>query len=411
MVIDMHVKRSNGETVAPECLSSDFADGLLDERALQAAAGRAAGLGELRTEELKINLGPQHPSTHGVYRAVITVDGELVTNIEPHIGYLHRCFEKIAEAQTYSQFMPFTDRMDYVSSMLNNWGYAMAVERLAGINVPERAEYIRVIVGELNRIASHLVYYTTAGLDLGALTPFFWLFEDREEILDLFNKVCGARQTFNYIRIGGVSQDVPDGWTGEVSEFLNQFEEHLVDFKKILLDNWIFKERMIDVGKFSAEDALCWGATGPCLRASGVAYDVRKDDPYSVYPRLEFEVAVRYGGDNYDRTLVRFDEMRQSIRILRQAIEQIPGGPVMADGLPWMICPPPGEAYAHVESSRGDLGFFVVSDGTPKPYRLKIQGPSFANLQAFPAMATGSYVADTIAILGTIDPIFGEVDR
>lgn len=367
--------------------------------------------GELKTEELELNLGPQHPSTHGVYRAVVKIDGELITSIDSHIGYLHRCFEKIAENRTYHQFVPFTDRMDYISSMLNNWGYAMAIEKLAGIEVPERAEYIRAIVGELNRIASHLIYYTTAGLDTGALTPFFWLFEAREHILTLFEKVSGARQTYNYVRIGGVSRDISGDWIDEAKAFIKLFKPLLDDFEKILLGNYIFKERMIGVGVLSAEDALQCGVTGPILRASGVPYDVRKDDPYSVYPRFEFDVAVCFNGDNYDRTYVRFEEMRQSIRIIEQAFDQIPDGPIMAEGLPWLLCPPPGEVFAHVESSRGDLGFYVVSDGGPKPYRVKIQGPSFANLQAFPAMATNSYIADAVAILGTIDPVFGEVDR
>jgi len=369
------------------------------------------GPDNLITEELELNLGPQHPSTHGVYRAVVMIDGELITSVDSHIGYLHRCFEKIAENRTYQQYMPFTDRMDYISSMLNNWGYAMAVEKLADIEVPERAEYIRVIVGELNRISSHLVYYTTAGLDTGALTPFFWFFEDREHILTLFEKLCGARQTYNYIRIGGVAGDLSEDWIVETRAFIEMFKSHFGDFEKILLGNYIFKERMVGVGVLSATDALKWGVAGPILRASGISYDVRKNDPYSVYPRLDFDVAVYFNGDNYDRTLVRFEEMRQSVRIIEQALDQIPDGPVMAEGLPWMLCPPPGEAFAHVESSRGDLGFYIESDGSPKPYRLKIQGPSFANLQAFPAIATNSYIADAIAILGTIDPVFGEVDR
>jgi NADH-quinone oxidoreductase subunit D len=363
------------------------------------------------TEELMVNVGPQHPSTHGVFRAVVTVDGEVVTKVDPHIGYLHRCFEKIAENRTYAQFMPYTDRLDYISAMLSNWAYALAVEKLAGIEVPERAEYLRVIMGEFNRITSHLIYYSTTGMDTGALTPFFWLFEDREKILDLFEDVCGARQSFNYMRIGGVSADIPDGWIDRALKFFEYFEGHMVDLETILIGNSIFKQRMIGVGEFPSKAALRMGATGPCIRATGVPADVRRTDPYSIYDRFEFDIPVGKRGDNYDRTVVRFEEIRQSIRIIKQALERIPDGPIIAEGIPRLLCPPEGSAFAHIESSKGDLGFLIVSDGGPKPYRLKIQGPSFANLQAFPAIAKNSYVADMITILGTLDPVFGEVDR
>jgi len=366
---------------------------------------------EIVTEELTINFGPQHPSAHGVLRAVFKVDGEIVTDIDPQIGYLHRCFEKIAENRTYTQFIPFTDRMDYLSSMLNNWGYCMAVEKLAGIEVPERAEYIRVIVGELNRIASHLIFLTTAGLETGALTPFFYYFDEREKILTLFEKVCGARLTYNYLRIGGVRADLPDGWLEETKDFVDHLKKAIVEYDNLLLQNYIFKKRMVGVAPFSAEDSLAWGITGPALRATGVAYDVRRVDPYSVYPRIDFDVCVRSGCDNYDRACIRSDEVKQSLRIIEQAIEQVPDGPVMADGIAKVFKPAAGEAFGHVESSRGDLGFYVVSDGTTKPYRVKIQGPSFANLQAFPPMAKGTYFADTVLALGTLDPVFGEVDR
>lgn len=370
----------------------------------------ARNAGKIVTEEMMVNVGPQHPSTHGVFRAMVTVDGEVVTKLEPHIGYLHRCFEKLAENRTYEQFLPYTDRLDYITAMLSNWAYALAVEKLAGIKVPERAEYLRVIMGELNRISSHLIYYSTAGMDTGALTPFFWMFEDREMILDLFEEVCGARQTFSYIRIGGVSADIPDGWTDKVLKFFDHFDKHLVDLEAILLGNSIFKQRMVGVGQFPAKAALRMGATGPCIRASGVPADVRRTDPYSIYDRFEFDIPVGRNGDNYDRTLVRFEEIRQSIRIIKQALDHIPNGPITAN-VPRLLCPPVGMAFAHIESSKGDLGFLLVSDGGPKPYRLKIQGPSFANLQAFPAIAKNSYVADMITILGTLDPVFGEVDR
>jgi NADH-quinone oxidoreductase subunit D len=365
----------------------------------------------IATEDLMVNVGPQHPSTHGVFRAMVTVDGEVVTKVDPHIGYLHRCFEKLAENRTYAQFMPYTDRLDYISAMLSNWAYALAVEKLAGITVPERAEFLRVIMGEFNRITSHLIYYSTAGMDTGALTPFFWLFEDREMILDLFEDVCGARQSFNYMRIGGVSDDIPSDWIDRALKFFDHFEKHLVDLEAILLGNAIFKQRMVGVGAFPPKAALRMGATGPCIRATGVPADVRRTDPYSVYDRFEFDIPVGKKGDNYDRTVVRFEEIHQSIRIIKQAFDYMPEGPIIAEGVPRLLCPPEGSVFAHIESSRGDLGFFLVSDGGPKPYRLKIQAPSFANLQAFPAIAKNSYVADMITILGTLDPVFGEVDR
>lgn len=365
----------------------------------------------IRTEELRINFGPQHPSAHGVFHAIFTVDGEIVTHIEPSIGYLHRCFEKIAENRTYTQFIPYTDRMDYVSSMLNNWGYVIAVEKLAGITVPERAEYIRVIVGELQRIASHLVLLTTAGLETGALTPYFYYFDEREKIFSLFEKVCGARLTYNYMRIGGVKADLPDGWLEETLSVVQKIQKNMLEYDKLLLGNYIFKKRMKGVAIFSAEQALDWGLTGPSLRASGLACDVRKDDPYSVYPRFDFDVVVKFAGDNYERIVARSEEIQQSIKIIKQAIEQIPDGPIMADGISKVFKPPVGEAFGHVESSRGDLGFYIISDGTTKPYRVKIQGPSFANLQALPAMSTGTYFGDVVLTLGTLDPVFGEVDR
>ncbi|HZD60558.1 MAG TPA: NADH-quinone oxidoreductase subunit D [Anaerolineae bacterium] len=365
----------------------------------------------IRTEELTIHFGPQHPSAHGVFHAIFHVDGEIVTKIEPDIGYLHRCFEKIAENRTYAQFVPYTDRMDYVASMTNNWAYCLAVEKLADIEVPERAEYIRVIVGELQRIASHLVFLSTAGLEAGAITPFVYFFDDREEILSLYEKVCGARLTYNYIKIGGVRADLPDGWLDETLAFVTKLKEKMYDYDRLLLGNYIFKKRFIGVAPFSAEQALDWGLTGPPLRSTGVAYDVRKVDPYSVYPRLDFDVVVRFKGDNYDRAYIRSDEIKQSIRIIEQAIEQIPEGPVIAKGVPNLLTPPVGEAYGHIESPRGDLGYYIVSDGTPKPYQVKIQGPSFGNLQALPAMSEGTYFGDVILTLGTLDPVFGEVDR
>jgi len=385
----------------------------LDNLDVEFGANGEAGAseGDIRSEELAINFGPQHPSAHGVFRAIFHVDGEVITRIEPKIGYLHRCFEKIAENRTYTQFIPYTDRMDYVSSMLNNWAYVLTVEKLAGIEVPERAEYIRVIVGELQRIASHLVFLTTAGVETGATTPYMYYFDEREQILNLYERVCGARLTYNYMRIGGVSADLPEGWLEETKVFLKRLEKTMNETDRLLLGNYIFKKRMTGMVRFEAEDALKWGITGPSLRAAGVPYDVRKVDPYSVYPRFDFDVCVRHNCDNYDRAAIRSDEVRQSMRIIEQAIEQIPDGPVKAEGIPKAFKPEAGEAYGHVEASRGDLGFYIVSDGTTKPYRVKIQGPSFGNLQALPAMAEGSYFGDVILAFGTLDTVFGEVDR
>ncbi len=365
----------------------------------------------LKTEELVLNFGPQHPSAHGVLRAIFNLDGEVVTKIVPYIGYLHRCFEKIAEKRTYSQFMPFTDRMDYVSSMHNGWAYAMTVEKLADIKVPERAEYLRVIFAEFQRIASHLLFLATTATEAGALSPFFYFFDERERILWLFERLCGARLTYNYVRIGGVSADLPDGWLEDALAFINRLEKTILEYDKLLLGGYIFKKRMKGVAPFSAERALDWGITGPPLRSTGIPYDIRRSDPYSVYPRMDFDVVIKDNGDNYDRVCIRSDEIKQSLKILKQAIEQLPDGPIIADGVAKDIRPPAGEAFAHVESSRGDLGYYIVSDGSIKPYRVKIQGPSFANLQAFPAIAEGAYLGDVVLTLGTLDPVFGEVDR
>ncbi|MBS3908724.1 MAG: NADH-quinone oxidoreductase subunit D [Actinobacteria bacterium] len=382
-----------------------------NETGVAAASELERAIKDIKTDVLTINFGPQHPSAHGVFRGVFEVDGEIITRIDSHIGYLHRCFEKIAEHRTYTQFIPFTDRMDYLSAMLNNWGYTMSVEKLAEIAVPERAEYLRIIVGELNRIASHLVFLSTAAIETGALTPYFYYFDERERILLLFEQLCGARFTYNYMRIGGVRIDAPEGWFDDVLAFCERLEKSMVDYDKLLLGNYIFKKRMKGVAPFSAEQALSWGLTGPSLRASGVNYDVRKADPYSVYPRIDFDEVVLCNGDNLDRVIARSQEIRQSLKIIEQAVAQIPDGLIVTPDLPRYITPAPGEAYAHIESSRGDLGFFIVSDGSPKPYRVKIQGPSFGNLQALPAMATGCYFSDAVLIFGTLDTVFGEVDR
>lgn len=363
------------------------------------------------TEELRLNFGPQHPSAHGVLHLVIDLDGEVLMGITPHIGYLHRGIEKIAEARTYAQIIPLTDRLDYVSSMNNNSAYVMAVEKLAGIPVPERAEFIRVIMTELNRIASHLVWLGTAGADTGAATMALYCFRERERVVELFEAVCGARMTYNFTRIGGVAKDLPEGFAELAKPFLEDFKAKVDDYEHLLLDNYIFRKRTVGIGVLPKKEAVSYGASGPVLRASGVKYDIRKNDPYSVYDRFKFDIPTGKNGDSWDRVKVRVDELRQSVRIVEQALEQIPEGPIQTAGIPRLLAPEPGEVYAHVESPRGELGFYIVSDGSPKPYRLKIRSPAFTNLSTLPRLAMGNMIADLVAILGSLDPVFGEIDR
>lgn len=364
----------------------------------------------LRTEEFLINVGPQHPSTHGVFRVVLGLEGEKVVSVEPHIGYLHRGVEKIAENRTYHQFIPYTDRMDYVGAMLSNWAYVRAVEKLAGIEVPPRAEYIRVIVGELQRIASHLVSLGTGGLDAGAFTFFLYAFREREEILRLFEKICGARLTYSYFRFGGVSRDINSEFEKGVRKFLKTFPSKLDEYRELLFENPIFLRRTKGVGVLPAEVALEAGASGPVLRGSGVARDLRKIEGYSVYKDFEFLVPTGKNGDSWDRFWVRLEEMRQSAEIIRQALDGLPEGDFQTP-VPRYLSPPPGEAYAAVEGTKGELGFYVVSDGSFKPYRLKVRSPAYANLALLPYLLTGSQLADFPIILGSLDPVFGEVDR
>ncbi len=365
----------------------------------------------VETREFLLNMGPQHPSTHGVFRVILKIEDEVVLEAEPVIGYLHRGVEKIAENRTYKQVIPHTDRLDYVSSMLNNWGYVRAVEKLADIEVPERAEYIRVIVGELNRIGSHLIALGTAALDVGAFTLFLYAFRERERILTILEKVCGARMTYSYLRFGGVSQDINDDFINACREFLKDFPEKLREYNDLLIQNPIFKQRTKGVGVLSKELALSCGASGPTLRASGIPRDLRKDEGYSVYPQLEFEVPVGERGDSWDRTWVKMEEMKQSARLVEQALENLPQGDYLNKEVPHVLTPPPGEAYAAVESSRGEQGYFVVSDGSIKPYRLKIRSPAFSNLSLLPHLLPGCQLADVPVILGSLDPVFGEVDR
>ncbi|MDZ4654675.1 MAG: NADH-quinone oxidoreductase subunit D [Coriobacteriia bacterium] len=363
------------------------------------------------SEELVVNIGPSHPSTHGVCRMVVTLDGEIVRHVEVVIGHLHRGIEKMAENRTYLQVVPLTDRLDYVGSMYANWAYCRAVERVAGIRVPERAEYIRVIVCELQRIASHMMSVGPVGADTGATSVFMYTFNQREQVVDLFEQLCGARLTYNYVRPGGVSMDTPEGWADNVRAFCRSHPTAMAEIDRLLFGNVIARQRMKGIGVLSAEDAVAWGASGPVARGSGVSWDLRRDDAYSIYPRLDFDVPVGSNGDCYDRARVRLWECIESCRIIEQALDQMESGPVMAEGIPRLLAPPPGEAYDHIESARGSLGVYLVSDGTPRPYRMKVRSPAFCNLALLPKLGEGHTLSDLVVILGSLDPVFGEVDR
>lgn len=367
-------------------------------------------MGDLRTEEFMVNMGPIHPSTHGVCRLLLTMDGEQIVKIEPIIGFLHRSMEKICENRTYAQCIPLSDRFEYVTSMSCNQVFSMAFERLAGIEVPERAEYLRVIMLELNRIASHLIFYGTTAMDLGALTPFLYGFREREAIIDLLEMTCGQRLTYNYIRIGGVSKDIPQQFIPECRKALNTLKNKLNDYEGLLNENPIWLARTKGIGRLPAETALSYGVSGPVLRASGVNYDIRKDDPYSIYDRFDFKVAVEQNGDCYDRYLVRLEEIKQSMNIIEQALDGLPEGPIKAKVSP-NFKPPVGEVYTRIENSRGEMGVYVISDGSKKPLRLKMRGGSFNQLQVLPEIATGILIADLVAIFATFDIILPEVDR
>lgn len=365
----------------------------------------------LPIEELVVNVGPSHPSTHGVGRVIVHLDGDVVVKAEPVIGYLHRGIEKMAENRTYLQVVPLTDRLDYVGSMYANWAYCRAVERLAGIRVPERAEYLRVIVCELQRIASHMMGVGASAADTGAFTFFVYAFDQRERVVELFETLCGARLTYNYVRPGGVSFDAPEGWTDDVLAFTSAHRAALDEMDNLFFGNVITRGRLKGVGVLSAEDAIAWGASGPTARASGVNLDLRKHDPYSVYPLMDFDVVVGERGDAYDRGRVKLLECYESCRIIEQAISQMHGGAVKADGLPRLITPPAGDAYDHIESARGSLGVYLVSDGSPRPYRMHVRSPAFCNMALLPLLATGHTLSDLIVVLGSLDPVFGEIDR
>ena len=365
----------------------------------------------LDTEPVVVNMGPQHPSTHGVFRMRVTFDGEVIVDLEPIFGYLHRGIEKLAEHKTYLQNMPYTDRLDYLASMSNNMAYAMAVEKLAGIEVPERAEYLRVIMAELMRISSHLVGVGSLFNDMGAfMTPFLYMYREREKILDLFEMVCGQRLTYNYMRFGGVSHDVPVEFMPTLKRFIDEMPRYIDEYDQLLAENEIVLARSKGVGILPADKAINASTSGPVLRGSGVKWDLRKDNPYSIYDRFDFDIPTGTIGDVYDRYRVRVEEMRQSVRIVKQAMEQIPEGDVRTR-VPFPLRPPPGEAYVSIEAPKGELGFYLVSDGSAKPYRFKIRAPSFINLTMLRDMAVGWKLADAIIIFGSIDICMGEVDR
>jgi NADH-quinone oxidoreductase subunit D len=364
----------------------------------------------LEGSELVLNMGPQHPSTHGVLRVVLKLDGERVTGLECVIGYLHRGVEKIAENRTYTMFAPYVDRMDYVAAVSNGLGYCLAIEKLISVEAPPSAQATRVILTELNRIASHLLWLGTHALDLGAMSPLFYTFREREHVLKIFENYCGARLTTHAFRIGGLQYELYDGFEQEVRAFCESMKPRLDEYDQLLTGNRIWVERLRGVGILDAEACKAYGVTGPLLRAAGVAWDLRKAQPYSGYEQYEFAIPTRTTGDSYDRFLVRMAEMRESLKIIEQAVARIPTGPILAR-VPKVLKPPVGEVYVSIEAPKGELGYFVVSDGTTQPYRVRVRPPSFLNLQALEKMAVGAMVADVVAIIGTIDIVLGEVDR
>lgn len=364
-------------------------------------------------ETYYLNMGPQHPSTHGVLRLQLHLEGERILAVSPVIGYGHRAHEKMAENRDFLMFLPNTSRIDYLSGMIYNLGYCQAIEKIMGIEVPERAEYIRIIAGELNRISSHLLWLGTYLLDLGGITPFLYCFDDRERILDILDSVTGSRLTYCYGRFGGVTMDVDDAFLQATSSFCAYFHERLGEYEDLVTDNVIFRSRTEGVGPFSADLIQRFGLSGPCLRASGMARDVRKDEPYGIYDRLDFDVPVGVtdDGDCFDRYTVRVAEMVQSMRLIEQALRDIPEGPVMAAKVPKKIKPPAGDYYFAVESARGHFGMYIYSDGTDTPFRIKLRTPSFVHVSTMVEALVGTMLADTISILGSIDIVIPEIDR
>lgn len=389
------------------------------------------------TETMILNMGPQHPSTHGVLRLILELDGERVVDARPDIGFLHSGIEKTGEHRTYRQVLPYTDRMDYVSAMTHNLGYVLAVEKLLGIAVPPRTEYIRVVMAELSRLASHLIWLGSSALDLSGVSSavLMYSFWEREKILNLFEAVSGSRMTPSYFRIGGLAADLPEGWVDQARAVTRQLPKQLDDMERVLTHNPIFRQRTVGIGRLSAADAVAYGITGPVLRGTGVRYDVRKAIPYSGYDRFDFDIPVGERGDVYDRYLVRVAEMRQSLRIVEQALHGLPDGPIdVADrkvvlppraeldtSMEALIHhfklvtegfhPPEGQVFLSVEASKGELGYYLVSDGSPQPYRFRVRAPSFAVVQVLPLMIKGGLIADVVSTIGSIDLVMGEVDR
>lgn len=364
----------------------------------------------IKTQEITINFGPQHPSSHGVFRATLTLDGETITKEVNHLGYLHRGMDKLAESRTYTQFIPYTDRLDYTGGMLNNLGYVQTVEKLMGIEVPERAEYIRIIMAELQRIAAHQIYVGSLPNDLSGTTAFLYCINDRERILNLFEMTCGSRLTPSYMRIGGVPEDVSPQFMEDLKKLVESMPADFDEYDGIITGNEIFQARCKGIGVVSKEMALDYGFTGPNARASGVDYDLRRDEPYGIYDRFDFDVPVYQEGDIFARFKVRMDEMRQSLRIVEQAMKNIPDGPIMAK-VPKVLKPEAGEAFHRIEGSKGQLGFYIVSDGSTKPYRLHVHSPAFVNAGIMPEISKGNLIQDFVANLGSIDPVLGEIDR
>lgn len=364
----------------------------------------------IRTEEMLLNVGPQHPSTHGVFRLVLKIDGEIIVEAKPVIGYLHRGTEKLAENLQYTQIIPYTDRMDYVSAMTNNYVIVHAVETMMGVQIPERAEYLRVLAMELNRVASHLLWWGTFILDFGATSPLLYAFRDREMILNLLNELSGARLTFNYMRVGGVKWDAPEGWIEKVAEFVPYLREQLKGFHQLVSGNEIFLNRTKNIGTYTKEEAIQYSLSGPNLRSAGVKWDLRKDEPYSIYDRFDFNIVTRDEGDVLARYHVRMGEIVESLKIIEQAVQQFPKqGEIMAK-VPKIIKAPKGEAFVRIEGSRGEIGCYISSDGKKEPYRLKFRRPSFYNLQILPKLLVGESISNLIAILGAVDIVLGEVD-
>jgi len=396
---------------------------------------KSAPPGEAQIKSFTMNFGPQHPAAHGVLRLVLEMDGEVVERADPHIGLLHRGTEKLIEYKTYLQAVPYFDRLDYVSPMCQEHAFALGVEKLLGIEAPPRAKYIRTLYAEITRILNHLLNVTAFAIDVGAITPLLWAFEERERLLEFHERVSGARFHAAYFRPGGVHQDMPAGLAEDIAAFCETFPQRLDDLETLLTENRIFKQRTVDIGRISAKDALDWGLAGPMLRASGVPWDLRKAQPYEVYREMEFDIPVGKNGDCWDRYLVRMEEMRQSLRIMKQALEKMPAGPVVVNDR--KVAPPPraemktsmealihhfklytegyhvpaGETYTAVEAPKGEFAVYLVSDGTNRPYRCKIRTPDYAFLQATDFMGRGHMLADVVAIIGSMDIVFGSIDR